>query len=226
MVTRIKQIGKEIVFGKGFRKYRFRGGQLKGMWSFFDLANDTQMWRGVYEVAQQDWIVNATKPGDVCLDIGAAEGYFSLLFARHAGPTGHVWAFEPSERKDYIEESFKLNAELQLSPVSLIPEFVIGPKTKGMTGVIIDELVEKENITRVDVVKIDVDGGEMDVLEGMIKTIERFHPKMSVELHTKELYEQVSVFLKNFGYEMTLVDPPAYEERPIEFNKFYFSRLD
>jgi hypothetical protein len=221
----VKSQLKKLIFGDGFKARRFIGGHLKGMWSFFDLSNDTQMWRGIYEVAQQDWIVGATKQGAVCLDIGAAEGYFSLLFAREAGVTGKVFAFEPSERKDYINESVNMNKSLSLAPVTLYSEFVVGPSTKDLTGVIIDDVVRKEGLDRVDVVKIDVDGGEMDVLEGMRATIEKFHPNMSVELHSPELYAQVKTFLEGYGYSMTLVDPPAYERRPIPFNKFYFSQL-
>src|SRR4029450_8092682 len=35
-------------------------------------------------------------PGDVCLDIGAHIGYYTLLAARLVGPEGHVHAFEPA----------------------------------------------------------------------------------------------------------------------------------
>ena len=216
---------KQLIFGKGFKKRRFIGGKLKGLWGYFDLTVDTQNWRGIYEVEQQEWIEKATAPGSVCIDVGAAEGFFSLLFAKYAGKSGQVIGFEPSDRGTQIEDLFAWNADVELAPLDIVREFAIGPNTTGITGVTVDSIVTSKNLSRIDVVKIDVDGGEMDVLEGMRETIEKFHPKMSVELHSPELYERVKAFLEGYGYDMKLVDPPAYELRPIPFNKFYFSQL-
>jgi len=61
------------------RKAKFIGGPMKGMVAYFDFVRDTQTWRGIYEVAQMDWLIKAIKPGAVCVDIGAAEGYFTAL---------------------------------------------------------------------------------------------------------------------------------------------------
>lgn len=71
--------------------------------------------------------------------------------------------------------------------------------------------------------KIDVDGGEIDVLQGMARTLERFHPHLFIETHSHELQEQVAQFTKQFGYTMRLEMPAAHELRPLEFNGFYFS---
>jgi hypothetical protein len=216
---------KELIFGKGIQKRRFIGGAMKGMYGYFSLADDTQVWRGVYEVAQQDWIKKAIKPGAVCLDIGGAEGIFALLMAKYSGPNGKVFVFEPSDRGDLIRKHFESNAEHQLAPYQHIEEFVIGPNTTELKGVTIDSLVANGTLKQVDVIKMDIDGGEKDALEGMKETLKRFKPFLSVELHSPELYEHARAFLADLGYEMTLVDPPAYELRPIPFNKFYFSKV-
>ena len=216
---------KQLIFGKGFKKRRFIGGKLKGLWGYFDLAQDTQSWRGIYEVEQQDWLQRATKPGSVCIDVGAAEGFFSLLFGKLAGSSGQVISFEPTGRGEEIENLFAWNASMGVASLEIVREFAIGPNTTEVQGVSVDTVVGKMALSRVDVVKIDVDGAEMDVLEGMRGVIEKFHPHLSVELHSPELYAQVKAFLEGYGYEMKLVDPPAYELRPIPFNKFYFSQL-
>lgn len=57
---------KGILFGKGMRKAKFIGGPMKGMVAYFDFVRDTQTWRGIYEVAQMDWLIKAIKPGAVC----------------------------------------------------------------------------------------------------------------------------------------------------------------
>jgi hypothetical protein len=161
----------------------------------------------------------------VCVDIGAAEGYFTLLMAREAGTTGHIIAFEPSDRREYMQRAYDLNSAAGLSRLTIVTEFAIGPNTVDFPGITFDDYAAKAGISRVDVVKIDVDGGEMDVLEGMRGTLERFHPHISVELHSPELHARVATFLAGLGYKMTLVDPPAYEYRPIPFNKFFFSEI-
>jgi hypothetical protein len=145
--------------------------------------------------------------------------------AREAGTSGHVIAFEPSERRDYMQRAYDLNTAVGLAKLTIVTEFAIGPNTVDFPGITFDAYAEKTGLSRIDVVKIDVDGGEMDVLEGMRGTLERFHPHISVELHSPELHERVATFLAGLGYKMTLVDPPAYEYRPIPFNKFFFSEI-
>ena len=54
--------------------------------------------------------------------------------------------------------------------------------------------------------KIDVEGFEMDVLKGAIKTIKTHHPKIILEVHTKALKEQCIKFLSGFGYKVVHYD--------------------
>jgi FkbM family methyltransferase len=50
---------------------------------------------GIYEPLTTDLVRAEIKPGDVVLDIGANIGYYTLIFAKCVGPTGHVFAYEP-----------------------------------------------------------------------------------------------------------------------------------
>src|SRR5688500_3536521 len=50
---------------------------------------------GAYEPAFAAALAGAVRPGDVCYDLGAHIGYYTLLMARIAGPDGVVHAFEP-----------------------------------------------------------------------------------------------------------------------------------
>ena len=75
------------------------------MFFYFDLRVDTQEWRGIYEQSLQQWLQQYVQPGAVCLDVGAAKGYFSLLMAKLAGPSGYVYAFEPSPINEFINRT-------------------------------------------------------------------------------------------------------------------------
>lgn len=86
------------------------------------------------------------------------------------------------------------------------------------------DLVDVGKIAAVNIVKIDVDGGEMDVLNGMVRTLERFHPHLFIETHSHELQSQVAEVTKQLGYFMRLEMPAAHELRPaLDFNAFYLS---
>src|SRR5262249_8695322 len=48
-----------------------------------------------YEPFESELLLGQLKPGSVVIDLGANIGYYTLLFARHVGPQGKVFAFEP-----------------------------------------------------------------------------------------------------------------------------------
>lgn len=218
-----KHAVKNLLFRPGLRKYRIRGGALAGLMFQFDLRHDTQAWRGIYEQPLQEWLSGCVKPGDTCLDIGGADGYFALLMAKLSGPQGQVHSFEPSEKIEHIQQNFDLNQSLPLASLMCYEAFVGAEENTETKTLSIDSLVDDSKITAVNVVKIDVDGGEGDVLEGMSRTLERFHPHLFIETHSRELQEQVEKITKQHGYSMRLEMPAPRELRSIDFNAFYFS---
>lgn len=146
----------------------------------------------------------------VCIDVGANIGLYSLAMSVLA-PNGHIYAFEPSKNAfEYLQANLAQNAvtNVSVSPLALgssdhavrfhdIPFFTAGSFTVDescfLTSEILgstyfeadcttlDEFVEKEGIGQVDLVKIDVEGGEMAVIEGALGTIRRFQPLVLME---------------------------------------------
>src|SRR4051812_657990 len=65
-----------------------------------------------YEPAVAGALERLVGPGDVCADVGAHVGFFTMLMAHRAGPDGRVVAFEASkENVGYIARSVALNKE-------------------------------------------------------------------------------------------------------------------
>src|SRR5947209_6830142 len=71
-------------------------GPARGLRWYPHVSDVTAYWRGTYERAEVEQFARAITPGMVVYDIGAHCGYYSLVASRRAGPTGHVYAFEPT----------------------------------------------------------------------------------------------------------------------------------
>jgi len=148
---------------------------------------------GISERHLLDLLVETVKPGDVVYDIGANVGFYTVPLAKAVGPQGKVIAFEP-ERTSYnhLQENLKLNgvtnvrsyckalgdrngeAKLYLGKVgnlSLLP-----PDTEGMSHEVVelvagDGFRDAESLPLPRAVKIDVEGYEYAVLEGLRETL-------------------------------------------------------
>jgi FkbM family methyltransferase len=151
------------------------------------------------------------KPGDVVLDIGANIGAHTLHLANLVGTTGRVHAFEPTQyayRK--LLDNIALNPDLapRIAPVQMMLTAsddapleaeicsswpVEGEhqrhaqhegtyqSTEGARAQTLDRFLNENGVTRVDFVKLDVDGHECEVLDGWT-TIARYRPKIILEL--------------------------------------------
>ena len=155
--------------------------------------------------------------GAVLLDVGAHIGYFTLKGAAKIGPKGRVVSFEPNpetlaELRGNVAASHAesivivepiacsdRDRELTLYAArvwntggsSLSEQNTRGfddvPKAYPVRGRPIDDVVRELGLTRVDAVKIDVEGAEVSVLRGAIETLKRFHPKVVIEMDEHQL---------------------------------------
>jgi hypothetical protein len=74
----------------------------------------------------------------------------------------------------------------------------------GLTvnSVILDKLFLNKEIAPPDVVKIDVEGGEFDVLRGMKKILADCRPKIFLAVHSPQQSELCLNFLSSLGYSV------------------------
>ncbi len=144
------------------------------------------------------------KPGAVCLDVGAHVGYMTLLMAKLAGPDGRVYAIEADpENVALLQENVHLNgyservSALHMAAVERNAGTL--PFQRGQTslrgnvsqpGAPDCQLVragsldsELAGLTRLDLAKIDVEGGEVGVIRGAIGLLRRLRPVVLLEAH-------------------------------------------
>ncbi len=127
------------------------------------------------------------------LDVGANEGLYTLLAARKVGPTGRVLALEPSSRKfRRLTANLELNGLTNVRTLQLAASDRAGSGMLRVAGfgheglnslgefggaieefaiervrlMPLDDLVEAEGLGHFDALKIDVEGGELAVLQG------------------------------------------------------------
>lgn len=184
--------------------------------------------RGDMEPGVQEALRRHVAPGATVYDIGANLGFFSLLAARLGA--GAVEAFEPlSTAAAGLRRNVALNEARTIS----VHEVAVGahsgraqlmavqegswshlaergrhPDTQEVLEVdivAIDDLV-KDGLRPPDVVKIDVEGAELSVLEGMRETISTHSPAIVCELH--ETNAEFVDTMDAFGYEACNLDGP------------------
>lgn len=153
----------------------------------------------------------ALRPGAVALDIGANLGCYALLFGQWVGPTGKVFAFEPSPqaftglcRHIFLNRLSEVVVPVQAavsdaSGSALLEDGAWGTNrlispaeaaaersTHSVAAVTVDEFCERANILP-DLIKVDVEGLELAVLRGARRTIRTCGDrlKLFVELHPR-----------------------------------------
>jgi len=205
-----------LLLPKGPRWVQVQRGFARGLWLRLDLDVEGGYWIGTYEVPVQDLLGALSLPGYIFYDIGASLGVFSLAFARAIGPNGRVFAFEPEPRncRRIREMAIRngLQGRLELVEAAVWSRTVPGgaPFRRGgrqdtyggvsADGVIpvlaegemrlvplicLDEFIRRGNPAP-DVLKIDVEGGECEVLKGGEELFFRARPTLICEVHREE----------------------------------------
>jgi FkbM family methyltransferase len=152
-----------------------------------------------------EWIKShGVRSGDVIVDCGANHGFTTVLFAKWAGPSGRVFAFEPLEHNmKILRENLRLNGVENVSThqvavgadnmTILITTHSNGTVvrhphlTKCFREVPLRKLDDEVISDKVNFLKIDVEGFELEVLQGA-KNILSGQPRLAIELHVF-LYE-------------------------------------
>lgn len=164
------------------------------------------------------------KEGDIVVDVGAHVGYYSALASLTVGDRGRVFSFEPRPLnigffKDHVRVNALKNITLYEGAISVNSgEATFNTNTGTGTGHLseqghlkvktycLDDLVEAGEIPRLDFLKIDVEGGEIDVLKGSRNTIVHNRPRMLLATHSEDTHAFVLEFLEEHNYQFQILD--------------------
>lgn len=193
---------------------------------------------GAFERSTASALEQLAVPGATVFDIGANIGAHTLPMARKVGSAGRVFAFEPTTFAfGKLQKNLSLNRDLEGrvhanqmlltdNPGASIKKEIysswplsgrdnLHPKhggqlstTTGARSETLDAFVEREGISKLDLIKIDVDGNEYPVLHGGAAALARLRPTILLELSPYVHAEEGNSFgalvdlLKSVGYSL------------------------
>jgi FkbM family methyltransferase len=206
-----------------------QSGISRGMWMRLSLPGEARLWRGEHETAVQEAILAAICPGVVVYDIGAHTGSISLGVARLVGRSGRVVAFEADPKNvESLRENCSRNnltASLQVVPSAVWSHTALdipfrcggaqgmhgGVETDGqrpvlgsgevihVPGIALDDFIASGG-PMPQLIKIDVEGGECEVLRGGTNFFANGRPLIIVEVHHSRAADQIDAWLTEHQY--------------------------
>jgi FkbM family methyltransferase len=181
-------------------------------------------WLGSYECQKQRALQRELQDGDVVYDIGANVGFYSLLASVLVGDSGHVYSFEPvpgnlQELRRHLEINHVRNCTVIGAAVnSADGEAIFDPSGDRCTGrlaatgslrvrtVALDSLVSRKEIPPPNLMKIDIEGAELECLRGAAAMIQKSRPVVFLATHGPENHTACIKLLAKWNYRVTSLD--------------------
>lgn len=166
-----------------------------------DLAHQTQLYLGLSERELYKYFRQLSADINTAIDVGAAEGIYTLYFLAKT-PAKKVFAFEPDSA-----ERAMLRTNLDMNSLAGDKRFELSAKYVGKWDIdsecTLDSLLP--SISPSCLIKVDVEGGEVNVLQGASKLLSLPQIRWIIETHSKELEDQCIQLFSQVGYVTTIV---------------------
>ena len=203
--------------GKTVFKTIFKGVSLFTNEALYFIVPDFNYYQHFYKV----------KEANIVLDAGANCGHLSIFFSKLVGKNGIIYAFEPDKfnierinnnkqlNRD-LPDNIKIEESLLWNENKLVDFYEAGTvgssavwipdlnKCVKKEAVRIDDWVAKNNINKLDFIKMDIEGAEIEALEGCVGTIENLKPNFAIAsyhiVNGQATYVKVEEFFKKRNY--------------------------
>lgn len=196
-----------------------------------------------YPIEEGYWkfFSRALTSGMTFFDIGANQGFYTILASKRVGPQGRVFAFEPAGSElQKLRRNLLLNRcrNVSVQPQAVcqfegFTEFYLCLGHQGafssichpardvtarkkliqVAAITLDAFIQRLSITSVDFIKIDVEGGELEVLKGGHSVLEKLRPIVMCEISDMRTepwaYQagEILGFLRRYGYLLYSAEP-------------------
>jgi FkbM family methyltransferase len=187
------------------------------------LGLEYYLFRGQYFYSK-DGVTIAPDVGDTVIDGGACTGDTAAVFSNAVGAGGRVFCFDPvADHLTILESNVRQfsHANVTVMPYGLSDRNVLGepivlsgyaPGFSSRNAQVplrsIDYLVNTKEIQKIDFIKLDVEGAELDSIRGAQESIRRFKPKLAISLYHKpnDIFELILYVKDKFPFYSCYVD--------------------
>ena len=209
---------------------------------------------GARELDHKWMIDNELSPGNIVLDLGANIGYYSIMLAKKIGSFGKIYAIEPDPRNiEFLEKNIKLNnisdifdfelgaisnknekAEFVLSSKTNLNSFELKKSQNNFNSITVQKYdlgTYLKNKKRVDLVRMDIEGHEIEVFDSLIKFSKNFQnhlpKKIIFETHfgvykqKKEYVRKILSEIFEIGYEIKYLSSPNEPKESLKKRSYY-----
>jgi FkbM family methyltransferase len=223
-------------------------GPARGLRYRIRLPEDKPVWTGTYELPFASAVARAVRPDFVCFDVGGYGGYYAGLMAL-AGAR-KVLVFEPlPENACRVRDLCELNpalpielhqlalgqhqgsADFLVMPHSTMAKLASSPFLPGETPertvtvpvTTVDSLVSSGQAPPPNLLKLDIEGAELQALRGAEQTLRAHKPRLFIEVHSSELARDCRALLETHGYQLTVTPLGDNPESKAVRDRWYFS---
>jgi FkbM family methyltransferase len=226
---------------------RIPAGLGESLWFLADPRSELGYTNGDHEPWVQDILKAELRPGDTYYDVGAHSGFFCLIAARFIGQSGAVLAFEPDPpnavvlnaniARNRLTRMITVVEAAVWSSTGVIgfeqaPEgsnrtqgYVIGQRGVASPSITVcsislDEVVFGKCSRRPpNLIKLDLEGGEWDALQGARRVLAEIRPKLLCEIHDCTQIDAIKNYLRSLGY--TAKEWKPVHPRYVDYQQLY-----
>lgn len=209
------------------------GGVRCEIWHPGNRIENTLFWGGIYgswEAKSLELWCKLSRSSYEILDIGANTGVYSI-FAKAQNPLAKIHYFEPNQ---CFHPAFKQNCNLNSFDIKMhdfalgncnclgeIEDFSGKYNTIPVSFRTIDSLIDAGLIGKVDLLKLDVEGLEIQVLEGFKFYLARYKPAILIEVLTENIAVDLDGFFREFSYLYFNIDEKGIVKQESHIRKSF-----